>query len=192
MEIIFEVIIDRVIHFIGLPIGYALVRPWGWIIVGALLAIGGSLYGNTSHQVSYQTIDQASLTPYFVKDGTDYFQIKNRPIYFIFHENDFHPYFNRNAFVESSGFTFIVRTDAENVDVQFSNETHLKGSGYQVEEITFFFDNKQTQTFSTSEYSQHPHGFYEDHSTIGRILLYGGISLSVVALIITLIVIKRQ
>lgn len=167
---------------------YALTKPWGWSIIGALLATGGFIYGVTSHQVLYQSINHASLTPYFVKDGSDYFQEKNSSIYYILHENDLSPVFKREDFFNNGGFTLIARTDAENVDVTFSDDTHLTGSGYRIEEITFFDNNGQAQqVFSTSEYSKNPRGFYDDRWVLGRILIYIGAPLLIIGFLITLI-----
>ncbi len=35
-----------------------LTRRWGLLIVGAILIIGGAVWGMTSHQVTYQTSKQ--------------------------------------------------------------------------------------------------------------------------------------
>lgn len=172
---------------------YGLTKLWGWNILGILLVIGGFIYGFTSHQVSYAAIDKASLTPYFIKGGTDYFQEKGGSTYYILNENDFSPAFKRGDFFDSEGFTFIIRTDAENVDVTLSDNTQLTGSGYQIEEITFFYNNGQDQqVFRTSEYAQHPQGFYEDHWTIGKTLIYIGFPLSIITLCIALIVSRKR
>jgi hypothetical protein len=193
LDIILEVLLERVIHLLIMPLAYIFTKPWGWLILSVLLAIGGFIYGSTSHQVSYQYIDHASLIPHFVQDGSDYFQVKNSSIYYIFDENDFLPAFKRDSFFSSSGFTFIARKDSENVDVKFSDGTRLTGSGYRVEEITFFSrDGRVQQTFSTDAYSQHPQGFYDDRWIVGRVVISISIILFVAVLAFTVIVSRKQ
>ena len=154
-----------------------LTRRWGWMALGAVLIIIGIVLGITSHQVSYQTINHGSFTPYVVSDGNDYLQTSGST-YYVITESELSPTFNGlSIFKTSQTFSMIARTDSQNVDVQLSDGTHLQGTGYKVEKIDVLDSNgAPTQSFVDSEYTKNPNGFYENDWP-------GGIALIVLGLI---------
>lgn len=154
-----------------------LTRRWGWMALGAVLIIIGIVLGVASHQVSYQTINHGSFTPYVVSDGNDYLQTSGST-YYVITESELSPTFNGlSIFKTSQTFSMIARTDSQNVDVQLSDGTHLQGTGYKVEKIDVLDSNgTPTQSFVDSEYTKNPNGFYENDWP-------GGIALIVLGLI---------
>ncbi|GAC1566471.1 MAG: hypothetical protein NVS3B14_09020 [Ktedonobacteraceae bacterium] len=155
-----------------------LTRRWGWIVLGVVLVVAGVILGASSHQVSYQTINNGSFTPYVVQGGTDYLQVANTSTYYVINEADLSPHFDGKTVFTSKNniFSIITRSDTEDVDVQLTDGTHLQGSGYQVEQIKQLDSNGQPlQTYSTSEYTQNPNGFYENNWGGGATLIVLGL-----------------
>lgn len=174
---------------IDVPIPIAIVfmifsTRWGWLALGLLLAIGGTIFGFTSHRISYQSIGHGDFTPYVVNGGTDYLQQSNSSTYYIIHESDFSPTFHFSQLTNSStGFTMIAQSNTENVDVTFTDNTHLSGTGYEIEEISLLDSNGQNaQVFKTSEYNQSPYGFYQNNWLLGSIGIVVGLLITGLAL----------
>jgi hypothetical protein len=72
--------------------------------------------------------------------------------------------------------------DTTTIDVTSTAGTHLVGTAYKVIEITVL-DNPQ-QVYATSEYSQHPTGFFQNNWVIGDPLIGVGIAIIVLAFFI--------
>jgi hypothetical protein len=141
-----------------------LTRRWGWYILALILLGAGIFVGLSSHQVSYQTIDKGSFTPYIIEGGTDYLQTGGST-YYVVNESEFSPPFDgATVFNNNSVFTMIARTDSQDVDVQLTDGTHLQGNGYKVEQIVVLDSSgNPLQTYNDSEYTQNPNGFYENN-----------------------------
>lgn len=152
-------------------------RRWGWYILGTILAIVGISVGATSHTVAYQTVSSGSFTPNIVDNGTDYLQLNNGSTYYVINESDFTPTFNGATFFKQSvDISLIARTDSQSVDVSLTDGSHLQGDGYTVEQIVLLNSNGQPQqTYTSSEYTQNPHGFYENDWIGGGALLVLGL-----------------
>ena len=73
---------------------------------------------------------------------------------------------------------FYRQDDTANIDASSDSNVHLEGAAYNVEQITVYDQNGQNpQVFSTNEYRQNPHGYYQHDWP-------GGIALSLFGLII--------
>ncbi len=152
-----------------------LTRLWGWLALGAILIIIGVAFGASSYQVSYQTIDHGSFTPYVVSDGNDYLQT-NGSTYYVINESELSPTFNGlSIFKSSQTFSMVARTDPQDVNVQLSDGTNLTGTGYKVEKIDVLDSSgNPTQSYVDSEYKQHPNGFYDNKWPSGAGLIVLG------------------
>ena len=79
-----------------------LTTRWGLTIVGALLTIGGLVYGIGSHAVTYQSVSQDTvihyLSPADTSSSTGYLQLQNDPNLYVINESDFTPPLTGNSF----------------------------------------------------------------------------------------------
>ena len=159
---------------------FLLTRRWGLIVLGSLLTLGGLGLGASSHQVAYQTLHQGGAFRFIAVDGgTDYILLN--ATYYVIHENDVSPAFDGPAFGRNNNLTFgslTYRTDSSSIDVKLTNGTQLQGTAYTVEQfVVTDTSGSNQQTYTTSEFTQNPNGFYENDWA-------GGIGLLVVGLII--------
>ncbi|HEY6543260.1 MAG TPA: hypothetical protein VIZ18_20115 [Ktedonobacteraceae bacterium] len=141
-------------------------RRWGWMILGVVLLCIGVAFGASSHQVTYQPITNGNFTPYVVDGGTDYLQASDGSTYYVIKESDLSPHFDGTT-VFGGGqkmFAILTSSDTEDVDVQLTDGTHLQGTGYEVERIAQIdtSSGQPMQIYTTTEYTQHPNGFYEN------------------------------
>lgn len=161
---------------------YLLTRRWALIIIGAILALGGLIFGFTSHQVAYKTTPQGTIAHFLAgDDGTDYVQMDNGPTLYILKQQDFTPAIHgTDTFVNGDSVSLVYRPDnTTDIDVTSILGTHLVGKAYKVIAIITLDNGKKV--YATSEYSQNPKGFFQNNWGIGAISLVAGLALAVVA-----------
>jgi hypothetical protein len=160
--------------------------PWKilvGVVVGGIIAILGFLVGRSSHQVVYQPVGQGTIVHYIVGDDTDYFQMDGSPTLYTVHKTDFSPIFSVNV-LGNGTISLVYQTEnTSDIDVISTKGTHLKGSAYKVIEISVF-DNGQQQAYATSDYSQHPNGYYVDNGLLRNIILGFGLVIAILAIIV--------
>lgn len=148
------------------------------IILGVVLLCAGILYGIGSHQVTYQNVGQGTVAHYLSLDGTGYLQMSGSPDLYAVKENDFTPKINSTTTLRDSdtiSFTYDP-TDTQNIDETSTLGTHLVGSAANVVSITLTnADTNQTTTFSTTQYTQNPQGFYKNDWLIGGFVCLVGL-----------------
>ena len=164
-----------------------LTRRWGLIVLGSLLALGGLGYGASSHQVAYQTLHQGGRFRFLaVEGGTDYILLN--ATYYVINENDVSPAFDGPAFGRNNNLTFgslTYRTDSRSIDVKLTDGTQLQGTAYTVEQfVVTDTSGTHQQTYTTSEFTQNPNGFYENDWVGGMGLLVVGLSIAGLAFFI--------
>jgi len=170
-------------------------RRWGLIIVGALLLIGGLIYGANSHSVSYQKVSEGTVA-HFLSGGssnTGYLQMSGSPTLYVLNENDFTPSINGiNSFGDGDHVSFIYRTDGTtDIDQTSTIGTHLVGPAYTVVELTVFASNGQ-QVYNTSDYSKNPNGFYQNNWGLGGTLAFIGLLIVGLAFVLPSLLKKKQ
>jgi len=160
--------------------------PWKillGIVIGSAIALIGFFIGRSSHQVIYQPIAPGTIAHFIVGDGTDYLQMEGSPTLYTLNEKDFSPTFNVNAIGNGNVALVYQPENTNDIDVTSVEGTHLTGKAYEVIEITVF-DNGQQQIYATSDYSQHPRGYYVDNGLIGNIILGFGLLMAILAIIV--------
>lgn len=150
-----------------------IMRHWGLILVGIPLLIGGLIYGSTPQKTPYQNLTKAFMAHYLSGRGIGYMQLEKSPTLYIVNEGQFLPAFSADYLNHGNVLiSFLYRTDVTtNIDASSSNNVHLLGPAYTVEQITLYHQfGQQPQVFSTFEYYQNPMGYYQ-HSWITGIAL---------------------
>jgi len=169
-------------------------RRWGLIIVGALVLIGGLIYGASSHNVAYQSVSPGSVAHFLSGDsGTGYLQMTGSPKLYVLNESDFTPALSgTNTFGDGDNISFVYRTDSTtDIDQTSTIGTHLVGPAYTVVELTVFSSNGQ-QVFKTSDYSQNPNGFYQNNWLAGGAIAFVGLIILALAFVLPSILKKKQ
>jgi len=154
-----------------------LTRRWGLIAIGLILIIAGLIYGLSSHSVSYITVKQETIAHILSGGGTGYLQLQSDSQLYIIHQSDFTPAIDDSTFTDGDVITFVYRPDqTTSIDETATNSgAHLKGDAFTVEQITATDSNGNQQTFTNSEYSQNPGGFYDSNWLPGGLLLLAGL-----------------
>lgn len=170
-----------------------IMRRWGLIVVGTVLAIAGLIVGVTSHQVTYQTVNKGTIIHYLYgqndsggDDNNDaYIELQDGSLYFL-NESDFSPALNSDTIQSQVVSMAYDPTNTKSIDISSSNtSTHLSGTGDQVVQLTSFDSNGQNPaTFTTSEYQQNPKGFYQNNWAGGAALLVLGLLIGGAALLL--------
>jgi Flp pilus assembly protein TadD len=154
----------------------ALLRLLSFVLGGGI-ALLGLLISQSSYEVTYHQVTDAFIDHYISGNDdnqhTSYFDIDGSAVLFIVHEDDFSPHLDPHALGDGH-VSLVYRPDeSRDVDVQATSGLHLKGSGYTVIEITGL---ESGAAFATSEYSDHPQGYYQDDSPAGYgVMAFGGL-----------------
>lgn len=141
-------------------------KPWGkmaaGIIAGLVLLGCGLVVGLTSHQVTFATISYPDVSGAIVGGGTDYLVLKSQPYVFIINEGGLNPAFT-SADLNGTLVSLSVRTD-ETSDVHETAQDgfHIDGEGLTVVGLTVLSDSEITSTYSSSEFTAHPFGYYDN------------------------------
>jgi hypothetical protein len=164
------------------------------IPLGLLTAIGGIIYGATSHTVanpsqipsnSSQSAAQGTIAHFLAgDDGTDYLQLDGSQTLYILHQQDFTPAINgTNTFANGDSISLVYRLDdTTDIDVTSTLGTHLVGKAFKVIEITSLDHN---QVYATAEYSatqtssQNTSSSSQNNWPVGGALIFVGLLLTV-------------
>lgn len=159
-------------------------RPWGWLIVGIALVIGGLIWGLTSHQVSYQNSQQNGS--YHIAMGSStgnvYISLDGTSDYYVALSGDFSPAITQSDIDNSQSLSFVARTDTTSVDATF-NGTDIS-EAHEIEKLVFYDKNGNVQeTFTTSEYLANPNGFSDNEWLKAIWLVLGGLVVAILSII---------
>ncbi|MBV9227970.1 MAG: hypothetical protein JOZ18_01560 [Chloroflexi bacterium] len=159
----------------------ALVRPilffltsLAWrIIIGTLLIVGGIIYGINSHQVTYRQAPLGQYEILFADDGTYYLHLQGNQTYYIIKLADFTQMPDATALNSDQGFTSLIyQTIPEQASITL-NGTHVSVTGYELVQFAVPATYQHpAESFATTEYEQHPQGFY-DNRWVGAGILWG-------------------
>jgi hypothetical protein len=158
-------------------------------LLGGALIIFGVLLGATSHQVTYNAVNQETVAHFLSGDSSSsdkrgFLQFEKDPKLYLINESDFTPKVDGNSFGDGDVISFVYRTDSPtNIDVKASNtSTHLAGDAYTIEKITAPGSNGQgSKVYTSSEYSQNPKGFYQNNWPLAAIVIVLGLIIAALA-----------
>ncbi len=158
-------------------------------LLGGALIIFGVLFGSTSHQVTYNPVNQETIAHFLSGDSSSsdqkgYLQFERDPKLYLINESDFTPKVDGNSFGDGDVISFVYRTDSPTtIDVSATNtSTHLVGDAYTVEQITVPGSNGQgSKVYTSSEYSQNPRGFDQNNWPIGALVIALGLIVAALA-----------
>ncbi len=144
-------------------------------LLGGALIIFGVVIGATSHQVTYNPVNQETIAHFLSGDSSSsdhrgYLQFERDSKLYLINESDFTPKVDGSSFGDGDVISFVYRTDSPTtIDVSATNtSTHLVGDAYTVEQITVPGSNgKGPKVYTSSEYSQNPRGFNQNNWPIG-------------------------
>src|SRR5579863_5246762 len=155
-------------------VSYVLSQNSGRVMFGALLLIGGLIFGFTSHVTPYQSLPSQTVSLLIAHvnvpdDGDVYLEDISHPgVFYIIHEADFSPSVTASAFQNRSDFTSLIydSSTSQQVSVQYSNgfgSVPIDGNtGYTVEQFIL-----NGSTFSSAVYQEHPEGAYQNNWLVG-------------------------
>ena len=138
-------------------------------VLGALVAVVGFFIGLSSHQVTYQRIDNTYIQHYISGDSsnnyTSYVALSGSSLLFVVNERDFSPTLSGTALGDGHVSLIYNPEENQNIDITSTSGTHLKGLAYTIIALTAL--DSGSQTFVTGEYSQSPTGAYINRWPIG-------------------------
>lgn len=130
--------------------------------------------------VVYQQAPQGSYQVVTLYDGAYYLQQNGSSTYYLVNIEGFTPSIQDGTFnLDSSNYlsSLAYKSDsATNVSITLDDGSHASGTGYTVVQFTFAGTGGQaTQAFTATEYSQHPHGYYDNRWQVGAVFIGLGI-----------------
>lgn len=139
-------------------------KTGGWfsVIIGAVLLLVGLVWGLVgSHQVSY--VNSLQNVTYRIAIGSDsgnvYIHQDGLSEYFVALKTDFSPAIAQSDIDNSTGLSFVARTDTTSVDLNANGTTITEA--HKIEKLVFYDKNGATMaTYTTSEYTANPNGAY--------------------------------
>lgn len=172
-----------------------LTRRWGLIIVGAILVIGGLVWGITSHQVAYQNSQQGAN--YHLATGTQsgnlYINADGSSDYFAAFKGDFNPPIAQSDIDNSASINFVARTDTSTLDPALNTDTGTVNDAHKIEKIVFFDKSGNVMaTYTTAEYNANPNGFYDNEWLKSIWLVLVGLLMGGAALLYPMLAKKPQ
>ncbi len=152
------------------------------LIFGIVSVIFGIIIGTTSHQVTYQQGKKGVIAHFLATQTTGYLQMQGSSTLYVIQEQNFTPPINGvQTFTDGETISFTYTTDETvAIDVTSKIGTHLVGTASTIVAITAYDPNQQTQAqqiFMTTQYSQHPQGYYHNNWGLGGALLLAGLVL---------------
>lgn len=137
-------------------------KTGGWVsvVIGAILLIVGLVWGLAgTHQVSYenslQNITYRIATG--TKSGNVYIHADGSNEYFVALNSDFSPAISQNDIDNSTGLSFVARTDTTSIDLDANGTTITEA--HKIEKLVFYDKSGATMaTYTTSEYTANPNG----------------------------------
>jgi hypothetical protein len=149
------------------------------LIFGILAIIAGLAVGISSHQVSYQSTEQSTITHYLSAQGIGYLQLSSDSTLYIVHEDTFTPAINGiRTFVDGDKISLIYEPDnTTDIDEKSTIGTHLVGKAYNVVQITRY-DGAGQNAYNTSTYAHNPQGYMKNNWGAGVGLIFLGLILA--------------
>jgi hypothetical protein len=173
-----------------------LTNRWGLLIVGAVLLIGGLVWGLSSHQVSYIQINNASPDAYGLGTGESsgnlYINAKGSDDYYVGFASDFQV--SSDDLSKTASFSIIARNDTSELDPPLNaDDGSTISDAHKIEQLVLKDQNGNViNTFTTSEFLANPNGLDENNWLKAIWLVLLGLIVAGAALIYPLISKKPQ
>jgi hypothetical protein len=174
---------------------FLLTRRWGLFILGILLLLGGTIWGLTSHQVTYQTSQQGVTYHIAIGEtsGNVYINPDSSSDYFVAFKSDFNPPISQNDIDSSNTIDFVARTDTNSLDPALKTNGTTINDAHKIEKLIFYDKNGNVQqTFTTAEYKASPNGFNDNEWIKAIWLVIVGFILAGAALVVPMVTKKPQ
>lgn len=170
-------------------------RRWGLIVVGALLVIGGLIWGLSSHNISYQSHPQSSN--YHIGTGTTsgnvYINANGSDEYFAAFNGDFSPAISSSDLDKTDSVSFIARTDTSTLDPALNANGTTINDAHKIEKLVLYDQNGSIiNTYTSSEYTANPNGLSENNWPLASLLLVIGLILGGAAFVYPMLAKKPQ
>ena len=172
---------------------YLLSKRWSWIIIGALMIIGGVLWGRTSHQINYTQIN-GSASYYDIgtgeTSGNTYFNASGSDDYYVAFADDFSV--PQSDLKNAISFTIIARTDTSTLNRTLSIVHGYKrsyvSSAHKIEKLVLYGRSGSIlASFTTEEYKANPGGVNDNEWIKAIWLIIAGVIIAGAALIVPMV-----
>lgn len=162
-------------------------RPWGWLIIGIALVIGGLIWGLTSHQVSYQNSSQNGTFSWGIGESTGnvYIHPDGSADYFVAFSGSFNQAITEDDMNNSVGLSYVARTDTSSLDPAYDPpDGPTVNDAHKIEKLVLYDKNGNVQeTFTTAEYRDNPNGFNDNEWLKAIWLVLGGLVVTILSII---------
>jgi hypothetical protein len=171
-------------------------RRWGLILIGAIMVIGGLIWGLTSHQVGYQSSQQNVTYRIAIgsQSGNTYIHADRSSDYFAAFSGDFNPPITQSAIDNSNTISFVARTDTSSLNPALNApDGSTVNDAHKIEKLVFYDKSGNVQgTFTTTEYDANPNGFNDNEWLKAIWLIIAGVLVAVAAFLYPMLVKQPQ
>jgi len=171
-------------------------RRWGLILIGAIMVIGGLIWGLTSHQVGYQSSQQNVTYRIAIgsQSGNTYIHADGSSDYFAAFSGDFNPPITQSAIDNSNTISFVARTDTSSLNPALNApDGSTVNDAHKIEKLVFYDKSGNVQgTFTTTEYDANPNGFNDNEWLKAIWLIIAGVLVAVAAFLYPMLVKQPQ
>lgn len=168
---------------------------WGLVSVGVLCVIGGLVWGISSQNIGYQTYSKDSN--YHVSQGETsgnvYIHTDSSSDYFVAFKSDFSPNIADSDLNNFAAVSFVARTDMSSLDPALNTGSGTVNQAHKIEKLTFYDQQGNVlHTYTTSEYTSSPGGFYQNNWPGALVVLLIGLLMSVGGIVYPMFAKKQQ
>lgn len=144
-----------------------------------MLLSTGVLIGATSQNVTFPRVNDGIVIHYLVGEQATYLQLSDSSKLFYFYPQSFSPTLDSQQAIQGTQALAIAYDPGRklHINITASNTgAHIVGTAYMVAMIIYNYA-QTSQSYATSEYSQHPQGYYLNNWGTGTILIVVGLLL---------------
>jgi hypothetical protein len=143
-------------------------RRWGWALIGALIIVGGVLWGVSSPLIPYENslLNSTNQNSYYIgaaNDGNIYIWTtdKTNPTFYVARTSDFNPPIDRTKIHLETRLSFVDRSDTIAVNTILADNVHAS-QAHIIEELTIYDANSKTLgTYNASGYDPNSSGYLD-------------------------------
>lgn len=152
-------------HFLRLLV----TRRWGWTLIGALIIVGGVLWGVSSPTIPYQNslTSSGDQIVYYIgaaNNGDIYLWTtdKTNPTFYVARHDDFNPPIDRTRIHLDSRVGFVNRSDTLLVDETLAGNLHVS-QAHIIESLTLYDTNTHiVASYNASGYTVGSSGYFDN------------------------------
>jgi hypothetical protein len=143
-------------------------RRWGWALIGALIIVGGVLWGVSSPLIPYEnsllnSSNQDSVYIGATSDGNIYIWTtdKTNPTFYVARTSDFNPPIDRTKIHLDSRLNFVDRSDTINLKATLADNVHVTQAHIIEQLVIYDVNSKVTATYNASGYDPNSSGYLD-------------------------------